>query len=252
MRFKVILKPLSRGVVPWNYQNYIASFIYNVLKEGDPELSEAIHQGVKKVEGKPIKPFCFSWLSFPLGIKKMSEGFKPNSSGMAEFFISSPVEEFSRTLVGWLWGKTMQLGRISFMVSSVELVPTPDFSSRMSILKTLTPLVSPIIENPGDMNTPPKRVFLHPHDPRFIEVIANNLKRKYQFIYDTYPSEPAVIELVKSDKQPFSKLVDIKGTKIRGYLMSIKVAGPAPMIKLAYEMGLGSYNSQGFGMVDVI
>ena len=48
-----------------------------------------------------------------------------------------------------------------------------------------------------------------------------------------------------------SKLIDYKGTKIRGYQAPLIVTGPPELLRIGYACGFGDRNSQGFGMVEV-
>jgi CRISPR-associated endoribonuclease Cas6 len=48
-----------------------------------------------------------------------------------------------------------------------------------------------------------------------------------------------------------SKLIDYKGTKIRGYQAPFTVTGPPELLRIGYACGFGDRNSQGFGMVEV-
>ena len=48
-----------------------------------------------------------------------------------------------------------------------------------------------------------------------------------------------------------TRLVDYKGTKIRGVVAPFHVIGAPELIHIGYECGFGDKNSMGFGMVEV-
>lgn len=43
-----------------------------------------------------------------------------------------------------------------------------------------------------------------------------------------------------------------KGTVIKGWTGLYELSLPEPLFQIAYDTGLGSKNSQGFGMVEVV
>lgn len=49
-----------------------------------------------------------------------------------------------------------------------------------------------------------------------------------------------------------TRLVDFKGTKIRGVFAPFHVIGAPELIRIGYECGFGDKNSMGFGMVEIL
>ena len=47
-------------------------------------------------------------------------------------------------------------------------------------------------------------------------------------------------------------IVNFKGTWVKGWMGLYELSLPEPFFTLAYNAGLGSKNSQGFGMVEVV
>ncbi len=48
------------------------------------------------------------------------------------------------------------------------------------------------------------------------------------------------------------KILNFKGTVIKGWTGLYEVNLPEPYFRLAYDAGFGAKNAQGFGMVEVI
>jgi CRISPR-associated endoribonuclease Cas6 len=48
------------------------------------------------------------------------------------------------------------------------------------------------------------------------------------------------------------RILEYRGTVIKGWTGLFKLDLPEPFFLLAYDSGLGSKNSQGFGMVEVV
>ena len=253
MRFKVLLRPNSKSLlIDWNYQQRLAAFIYNCLQKGNPSYAKDLHNGTMRVDNKPIKPFVFSWLNFPSGVKTTSSGLIPNV-GLVEFFIASPDMQFVEALVNGLHGETLELGKeTDYGVRTVELQPVPIFTDGKMVFRTMSPVVAPWIENPADKDHRVKKVFLLPGDPRFIRVLQKNLSRKYQMLYNELLSEDVDLILDHDFEGMKSKLVRFKKSCIKAFSIQLSINAPGKVLNLVYQAGLGSYNSQGFGMMEVV
>lgn len=53
-------------------------------------------------------------------------------------------------------------------------------------------------------------------------------------------------------KRPVEKIVKYRETVIKGWMGRFVLKGNRKLLKLGYECGIGSKNSQGFGMVEVV
>ena len=100
-----------------------------------------------------------------------------------------------------------------------------------------------------------KTYYYRPWEKEFQEQLLENLKRKERAFYgeeEELPSlEGAYIKPVKVSKK-HEAVVNFKGTWITGWTGLYELNLPEPYFTLAYNAGLGSKNSQGFGMVEVV
>lgn len=253
MRFKILLRPSTRSLlIDWNYQQRLAAFIYNCLKKADPVYTKILHDGDRRVDKKPIKPFVFSWLKFPSGVRATPEGLIPNM-GLAEFYIASPDLHFVQALVNGIHGEVLELGKeTGYGVQTVELQPVPSFTDGRIIFRTMSPVVAPWVENPHEKGKLRQRkTFLEPKDLRFKQVLEKNLDRKYRLIYNRPLSSGVEVFIDPGYTDMKSKLVRFRGGAIRAYTLQVCLEAPSEVLNLAYQAGLGSYNSQGFGMIEV-
>jgi CRISPR-associated endoribonuclease Cas6 len=104
--------------------------------------------------------------------------------------------------------------------------------------------------------------YLAPEDPQLAAAVCANLERKYVLV-QAVQSKAAKVPRAKTFSLAFdpryrarhggriSKLLDYKGTKIRGYQAPFTVTGPPGLLWIGYACGFGDRNSQGFRMVEV-
>lgn len=79
--------------------------------------------------------------------------------------------------------------------------------------------------------------------------MEKNLQKKYKAFHGTDAPEGNV--KIEPIRQPKLSIIKYKNTIIKGYSGRFILSGPAPLLQIAVESGLGSKNSQGFGCVEV-
>lgn len=251
MRIRFELTPPGAVWLPWNHQYALSSAIYATIAHASPGFSTFLHDKGFIADGKQFRLFTFSSLRGRV-IERTSFGLLMESP--IELLCSSPVPEFVRAVAeGALQIGTLRVGEVELPVRQVETLPDPDFSSQM----TFRPL-SPITVSTGrvDADGKMRATYLSPEAPTFFTHLADNLIRKYEALNRQPPDNPKVKFQLASDLIPerrrLSKLIDIKGIKVRGWLVPIQAEGNPELLHLAYEAGLGEKNSAGFGMVEVL
>jgi CRISPR-associated endoribonuclease Cas6 len=98
--------------------------------------------------------------------------------------------------------------------------------------------------------------YLRADDPRLSEALRQNLLKKFWVVYGRAPHDSELSvefdkEYVRRKGEEVYRLVDYKGTKIKGIMAPFVVRGSAELIEIGYEAGFGEKNSMGFGMVEV-
>ena len=82
-----------------------------------------------------------------------------------------------------------------------------------------------------------------------------NLIKKYIAVYKknmTDNSKNFTIKPLKVDLKRNFILTKFKNTIIKGWMGLYKISGNPELLKIAYDAGIGSKNSAGFGMWEVI
>jgi len=250
MRVKLTLRALRRAtLLPLNYQYAVASLIYTTLGSASTDFAAMLHDDGFRADGRKFKLFTFSRLATErarvTGDQMLLE--EPTVS----LQVSSPVKDFVEHFVAGLFqSETFAIAGAHFNLEQAETLPAPTFTNRMSFRA-----LSPVTESIGEGQKHPR--FLSPDDD-WSEIIRRNLIRKYHALNGHESVDTRLIwtwdqaylaEAARRGRRP-SVLIDIRDTKIRGWLAPFTVEGSQELIELGYEAGFGSRNSMGFGMAE--
>ncbi|ADG13896.1 CRISPR-associated protein Cas6 [Methanocaldococcus infernus ME] len=234
MRVKVSLSADEPFKISFNHQYYLASAIYNIVKEGNPNFAEKLH----KI--RDFKFYTFSTLKLPRRV--IYKDYLESYDGKAYFYVSSPNKEFIECFVNGLFEKgRIRVGNIIFHIERISLLESP---KEFKILKTLSPIyLKTKVEEDGRLKTKD----LLPTHSKFYENLKKNLKRKYEKYFNKECNLDFDFEILKFKP----KRVKIKGGYLTCSDLVFKVWGDYELIKFGYDCGFGEKNSLGFGMVEV-
>ncbi len=232
LRIKVSLKTKPKSRLPFNYQYYLASAIYNIINTGDKELAERLH----KYRG--FKFFTFSQLRIPK--RKIYNKYIEISDGYCHFYVSSPNYEFIHAFIDGIISKqNIRIERINFNVNNISILEPPN---KIKTLKTLSPIY---LKTKREIDGKVKDYDLLPCDSKFYENLKANLKKKYEAFYGVECDLDFDLKILKYK----NKRILIKNTYHRCSEMVFEVWGDEELIRFGYECGFGEKNSLGFGMV---
>lgn len=222
--------------IPLQYNHLVQAIIYNSL---DPEFAEFLHSHGYNGEGRTFKLFCFSRL---IG-KYQIMGPKIKFYSPVQLIVTSPVERFCQSLLNGLLTKTeFHLADATVGIESIK-AEIPKVESEMIRFKLLSPAVvySTLIKADGNKYT----CYFQPGEREFTEKAAENLRKKYQAIYNT-PAPSGELQ-IRPFRQPKLHVMEYKGNVIKGYSGMLEMKGPRELLQVAVDAGLGSKNSMGFG-----
>lgn len=250
MRIKITCD-IGEGIhLPINYNHFLTGVIYQFLKGSDPEYADFLHQDGYESENRRFKLFTFSQL---MATRREIQGDMIHFRSPLTWYVSSSqqpfLENFAATL---LQTGTLQIGRHRLRIQDVEVMPQHRFRPKMTF-RCLSPItMSTTRQRDGQSVTH----FCLPDDPQFSELVQQNLIRKYEAIYREPPQEQSFAMIfdkayIKRKGGRVTRLVDFKGTKIRGVVSPFHVIGTPELIRVGYECGFGDKNGAGFGMVEV-
>ena len=241
MRLKLYLNSENNIIsVPFNYNHILSAIIYDLID--DIDYANKLHSK------STFKYFCFSQIN--ISKRKMVDGGFISQNGRISFIISSPDDKLITELVNGIMKKThiIFLGQ-KLKIFKCEIIEQPNFFSKMEFI-TLSPV---IVTTKKEIDGKLKEWDLAPSE-EFFKGIENNLIKKYLKFYDLDATDKT-ISVYSNMKSVKRKRISInKGentTYHRAYNMDLVLEGSPDLIKFAYDCGISSKNSQGFGLVDI-
>lgn len=227
-------------VLPINYNHIIQAVIYRTLSVM-PDYTDFLHNRGYSSGHRQYKMFQFSQLKGKYRIKEKSIIFYS--------FIELEIRSPEPLLIQLLDGGFRYCG-ITFGQKSYKNIRTKinDFTVEKDelIVKTVTPIVVYSTDS-----TTKYTVYYSPEDIEFYEEIQNNAYRKYQAYYGVEPD--SYVEIKEASDMTAKKLVTkYQGSYIEAWYGNFILFGKRKYLDFLYQTGLGSKNSQGFGMFNII
>jgi len=242
MRMIIRLRPVAAALsVPVHYNHLVQGLIYHHI---DPDLAEYLHDQGLSLEGRSFKLFVFSRLFGRFERHGERLVFRDH----LELQVASPIERFIGSLGGrLLHAATVVLGEAEAAVESVSLTEEMDVPDCL-VVAALSPITvySTLYTPAGGKKT----YYYSPFENEFAAQIAGNLRKKYWALFGQEP--PADWDLSVEPVGISSRhqaLAFYKGTVVKGWMGNYRLRGTPALIRLALDAGMGSKNSQGFGMV---
>ncbi|MCI4624483.1 MAG: CRISPR-associated endoribonuclease Cas6 [Candidatus Magnetoovum sp. WYHC-5] len=229
-------------VLPIDYNYQIQGFIYGNL---DCSVSDFIHNKGFLYEKRVFKLFTFSRL---VGKYKIVN----ESMYMATpcyLTVSSPVEPILQSFSdNVLKKRTVMLGSNTLYVDTVDVYSKPDMLSEVSVYMVSPVTVYSTFKNYEGIS---KTYYYSPFEKEFTKQIQDNIIKKYIAYYHRDPDYSRFeIEPVNVSKN-HEKVVKYKGFVTKAWMGKYRLKGDRELIGLAYDAGIGSKNSQGFGCFEL-
>jgi CRISPR-associated endoribonuclease Cas6 len=226
-------------ILPINYNHLLQAAIYNNISQ---ELSVFLHEKGFLYGKRTFKLFTFSRIFGNYEIKQDKIYF---NNGI-NIYISSPIERFIKELANTFLKKGfLFLGKNKLKIINLSFPQEPEISSKIKI-KMFSPVTvySTLISPNGNKKT----YYYSPYEVEFSKLIDENAKKKVYILQKRIIKSAMNIRPIKVKEV----IVKYKDTIVKGWIGSFMVNGPKILLKMVYETGLGSKNSQGFGMFEVI
>lgn len=228
-------------VLPIQHNHILQGFIYRSI---DERLATFLHDCGYLHEGRPFKLFAFSRIQGPFNIDRVQQTI--DFGNEFSFCIASPLNFFCQSLCeGLLKQGQLRLGQATIYAVEAE-VSEPQVTSEDVLVVTQSPVCvySTLLRPNGQKYT----CYFQPGEKDFSALIASNLGKKYSLIYGQ--DHPAA-NVDVSSRSPKMTIVNYKDFIVKGYTGVFRLQGPAELIQVALDAGLGSKNSQGFGFVEL-
>ena len=237
----------DKGIeLPIHYNYILQGFLYRNIS--DKDYRTFLHKTGYRLAKRQFKLFTFSRLlgRFNINQREGKITFYPP----VELVVSSAVEQFITDLAETLIRTDfIFLGSQRVEVHSIQVHKESPLADKVQV-KMLSPVVAySTIYNDKKKYTE----YYSPWNPEFQEIFANNLLAKHEILYGQRPKDQEIKIIPNGNQEKkFARIINYKGTYIRAYAGIYWLIGNPDLIRIAYDAGLGSKNSQGFGCMEVV
>lgn len=224
--------------IPVNYNYYVQSAVYKLLKDENPDYADFLHDTAYG-EKTRYKFFTFG----PLIGKSYFYNKTLYYEGNIKLEIRSASDDFMQILSNSIAnGNNMCIGKHSLPIKSVDMrnYIVPDALLK---IRTLTPIVAK--RQTEDNHSE----YYSPQDVRFIKRIRETFESKYNVFTGHIPQSSIDILPLDAGKKVVTKYKD---TWITAYHGIFEICGNTEYLQFLYDVGLGVKTAQGFGMFEVI
>jgi CRISPR-associated endoribonuclease Cas6 len=217
MRLHLTLTPNTKPV-PFNYQHALTGVLHKWLGQND------LHD--------KISLYSFSWLRGEVHSSKNGLNF-PNG---AHWFISFWEQEYTSELIQGIINQPVAAYGIE--VDEVQIVRTPKFKDKWRF-KVSSPVL--IRKNKDNLS----RKHLTYEDEEVGYHLKRTLKRKLKEAKISH--NDFKVQFDQNYDAAKTKLIDLKGTKLKTNLCPIIMEGDPKTIEFAWNVGIGELTGSGFG-----
>ncbi len=234
--------------MPVQYNHLLQGLVYHNL---DRALSEWLHEEGHVHGKRRFKLFTFSRLFGKRETRNGHIGF----AGPVHFYLGAVDAQVLGSLAEHLLTKpAVRLGNVRCRVTEVGVEPEPKIDSTKPVrVGALSPITAySTLETPDGRK---KTYYYAPQEGEWSEALISNLKRKARALdWAADVDEDLKGAWVRPYKVRMAdqKILNFKGTVIKGWTGVYEARLPEPYFRLAYDAGFGAKNAQGFGMVGVV
>ncbi len=230
--------------LPLHYNEYIQGLIYKSLPEA---MSRFLHDVGFLYEGKRFKLYTYSNIiskSFEINKKDKTAIFKTP----IVIYFSSAIENITQEFgIELLKKEHITLFKDNLLLQEIELLNKPSIKTNTFKIKTLSPItIYKTIEKDG------KKFYnyYNPYNIEFSELLKQNIKRKYEIITGKRLGDFDFS--IKPSNSIKKALIKYKDFLIEGYAGIFDITINPEIFLTIYDAGLGSKNSQGLGMIEIV
>lgn len=249
MRLVIKFEP-EKGCLklPINYNHILQGAILRSLKKG---LADWVHDNGYEFNGRKFKLYTFSRL-FSREKKVDKKAKTITFCGQVLFKVSSVDIEILESLASYLVKEgAIVLNGTRCIFNSIEVERPILPNGEPILIKALSPIT--VYRTLYTTDGRKKTYYFTPFEKEFEELIFDNLRRKAKAYYGDkeIPDIDGYIRPYRVEKKNLI-VTTFKGTVIKAWFGIYEIKMQEPWFMLAYNAGLGSKNSQGFGMIDVV
>lgn len=247
MQLTIFFNAPAQVSIPIQYGHLLQGLIYRQMD--NPALRNFLHEQGFALEKRRFKLFTFSRLMAE-EVAYDREAGRLVLTPPIKLMICSPIPFILQELgTGFLRQGLVRLGAARLEVKEMATA-APKVMQGVVRLQMLSPVVVYSTLSSGDGRN--YTYYYSPFEPRFIELVASNLARKFFLVYGRpAPLEGFDIRPARVNDQDL-KVTYYKETVIKGWMGQYELRGDPDLLQVALDAGLGVKNSQGYGCCDLV
>lgn len=218
----------------------IQGLLYKAISE-DPSFSSKVHEEGRNFGGRKYKLFTFGEPEGRYMIQGMEivylNGMRLTVRSSDPYFIQLLFAYFTKH-------RQVRIGAQTATVGDVKLNDNRIFEDRI-VIRTLSPITAYVTDENGHT------IYYSPKDEQFYDSLITNARRKWGSVYGG-GEEPKLHICAVEDVRYIKRATRFKSTYITAWHGTFVLEGSPQILDFLYQVGLGSKNSQGFGMFEVI
>lgn len=242
MQLHLVLKNhASSTELPIAYKHYVQAMLFK-LTEYDTGFSGFLHDNGYVGENRIFKLFTFSPLQGNYSVKDKKIIFKSDISLEIRSCVPAVIQHLLIALGNMK--NEVKIANNVLEIKKCALKNDINFASEVKI-KTVSPVTAYVTKNGSE------RVFFSPNDEEFYRAVVKNALRKWISAGKSEADFCLSVEPV--DEFAYKKeITTFKSSYITAWHGVFRLNGRAEVINFLYDVGLGSKNSQGFGMFKIL
>lgn len=234
-------------VLPLAYNELLQGVLYGCWRERTPQLHDA---------GFSVGPSTYRLFTFgPLRSKGHIDSKRRTYrlEGSSSFEVRTPIEGLLDILAAELAGRgIVRIGAHELPLVNLDACDRLLFPRR-ALVRAVQPIVVASSKNTSDMadsrDGTHRSGYLSPEDNGWATRIQQNAADKAAIIGLDCPADLQIIPLSSTGLR--KRVTRFKGTYITGWMGEFALSCDPQLMQLLYSCGLGSKNSQGFGMFEI-
>ena len=249
MQLRLYFHIPDKLILPLSYHHILQGFIYNVLS-AEPDYSSFLHDYGYKDGEKPFKLFVFSLIDGKYEINKNTRHI--TFYDKISFEVRSPMYEFCDLFCLSI------MHRDRYIINDREIFLDGCVYTKRTVMedsitvRTLSPIC---LTDNSSTDSDMKTHYISPIESCFCDAVNNNFISKYRAAHGYNPEGNIIITPEKiSDKDKYVTrfLRSGKSIFITAWNGLYNLSGSPTDLSFLYDCGIGSRNSQGFGMIEKI
>lgn len=243
MRVKIsfLRDQMSANTIPLHHQALLADSLYSIIDTFTTDRSLINFSSLK-------------------GTSKIQNGFMRFLSSKVTLVVSSSREDLIEKLIAKIFEMPyLSVGKMNLMPRSHEVIPDPEFSTKMRFL-----CISPMILVDPRKDPERSQHTIDPTSQEFSDVLyEQTLDRMEKAGYteeqlnnfaefDAQPDREYVQKLNETGKKFARFYKGADGSTMMGYLLPFTLHAHPDVQRFIWDCGAGVLNDQGYGMIDLV